>query len=339
MMATGEGTSQDSGSTTEDSSAVESSLETSQTGEYTTVDPGYDSVEPVEDELAALVAENKKTKPSDSAAAEDDDASDTEGGDTDGVVEEDAETQPGVQADAADDISDELLDRAIALGWELDDIRGVSDAKAFEKEIVRAERLQQRLQARKASEKDAGTEADEPTEPDWDRMIQDGHDPDIIALQKTNWQRATEAQARVRQLEQAERQRAAQAVSDRFDDALNGLGEEYSSLIGKGKRDELMKSSPELVKNRQKVFNTMAILRNGYVQSGEPVPPESELIQQALQASFYRQTQEIARKAVKAKIKNAGSQALSRPRSGSEKELPGPERALAKEEAFWRSHS
>lgn len=316
-------------------SDVSSASQTPSSG-YSVTDPGYELVDPIESDLEALRSENTKKKPSETSG----DASEPEAT-ADGGTEESKKKPTGDSADGFD-ISDELLDRAVAVGYELDDIREFKDAKAFEKELSRVERLQQRLQDRKAGKEPANEpepEPEESKEPDWDQLIQDGHDPDIIALQKSNWQRAAAAEATVRKLQQAEQQRAAAAQSDRFDDALNGLGEEYSSILGKGRREELIKSSPEAAANRQKVFTTMTILRNGYVQSGQPVPPESELIQQAVQASFYKQAQEIARNAIKKQIKNAGSQALSRPRSGGMKELPGPERALAKEREFWKAHS
>lgn len=327
MAVETEGSSQ---AASESASTTES--ETTNSG-YSVTDPGYESMEPVEDELAALKAENTK-KPSATA----DDASDPESDPEDGEAEETVE-KPADDDTAEFDVSDELLDRAVAVGYELDDIRDFKDAKAFEKELARVEKLQQRLQGRKADTTADPEPEPESKEPDWDQLIQDGHDPDIIALQKSSWQRAAAAEATVKQLQQAEQQRAITAQTERFDEVLNGMGEEYEPLLGKGRRAELMKSSPEAAENRQKVFTMMAMLKNGYEQSGQKVPSDSELIQQAFQASFFKQSQEIARNALKKQIKNAGSQALSRPRSGSAKELPGPERALVKEREFWKSHT
>lgn len=338
--------SESSSATSADSGSVADAApsETTSTG-YSVTDPGYETLEPVEDELSALIAENTKSKPSEkvatAAAAKTDDASDTDDGETEETVDGTKSEKPAGDVSADEEISDELLDRAIAVGYELEDIRDLKDAKAFEKEILRVERLQSRLQGKKAGTETAGKSEPEPEskEPDWDQLITDGHDPDMIALQKSNWQRAAAAEAKVRQLEQVEQQRAAQAVIDRFDDALNGLGKEYESLLGKGRAAELIKSSPEAAANRSKVFETMTILRNGYQQAGRPVPSEEKLIKQALHASFADQIEEFARKSIKQQIKNAGSQALSRPRSGSAKELSGPQRALVKEQEFWKAHS
>lgn len=315
---------------TQDSTPVK---ETKPSSAYSVTDPGYETMEPVEDELAALKAENTKSKPSETS----DDASDTES-ETDSDTEETAETPAEGSAESLEDISDELLDRAIAVGYDLEDIRDFKDAKSFEKELARVERLQQRLQSKKAGTEEPAPKTEpesEQKEPDWDQLIEDGHDPDIIALQKSSWQRAAAAEAEVRLLRQAEQLRMAEARSDRFDEALNGLGDEYEPILGKGVRKTLSKDA---VANRQKVFTKMDVLRRGYELSGEPVPSEPELIQEAVQASFYKQAQEIARNSIKKQIKNAGSQALSRPRSGSAKDLPGPERALRKEQEFWKQH-
>jgi hypothetical protein len=330
--------------TASDAATTETTAES--TSDYGVTDPGYETIEPVDDELAALRAENTKEKPSGEESSGDasSEVSDDAGGDdTDESTEEAEETSTGegdAATDSADDeISDELLDRAIAVGFELDDVKDLTDAKAFERAVVRVEKLQSRMQGKKQDEQPAAETAEtESAEPDWDQMIEDGHDPDIIALQRTNWQRAAAAEAEVKQLKEAERVRAAQAHIAQFDSALNNMTD-YVSLFGKGSAEELAKSQPDAFRNREKAYAMMAILRRGYEASGEQVPPDSELIKSAVQAAFHEKTQKIARNSIKNQIKNAGSQALSRPRSGGEKPLSGQAKALAIEEAFWKKHS
>lgn len=308
-------------------------------GEYDSVDPGYDDFNPADDDLESLIAENKKN-PSDEEsgdASETDSDPESEEGEAEETAETSAGDDDGADAQAAesiDDISDELLDRAIAVGYELDDIRDFKDAASFERELTRVERFMSRSQGKQSTDETVKeTETPESKEPDWDQMIEDGHDPDIIALQKTTWQRATAAEAEVRRLQDAERVRAATVESDRFDDALNALGDEYAGIFGKGRRGEL--SGTETA-NRQKVYTTMAILKNGYAQAGQPIPPDSDLIQSAVHATFHKQAQEFARKEIKNKLKKSGSQALSRPQSGGTKVLSGAERAYQKEQEMWK---
>lgn len=311
-------------------------------GLYSSVDPGYENDAPADDDdLEALIAENKKQpsgeEPGDASDPESDPESDEE--ETEELAETPADDD-GAEAHAADsieDISDELLDRAIAVGYELDDIRGFKDAASFERELTRVERFVARSQGKQSADQTASeTDPPESKEPDWDKMIEDGHDPDIIALQKTTWQRATAAEAEVRRLQDIERMRAATVESDRFDDALNSLGDEYEGIFGKGRRGEL--SGTETA-NRQKVYTTMAILKDGYQRTGQPVPKESELIQQAIHATFHKQAQEFARNEIKSKLKKSGKQALSRPRSGGAKALSGADLAYQKEQEFWKAHS
>jgi len=308
------------------------------TSEYSAVDPGYDSSPSSEiDDLSALKAENETKKtPSETS---DDASEDTESVET----EEETETQSTVES-AENIISDELLDRATELGYTLGEIKGFTSEKSLEKEVARVEKLQQRLQARQSSKespaKDDQTPAEEvEVEPDWAEMIELGHDPDVVGLQEKMWQRATRAEAMVKQVFQADRDRAWAAHCERFDDSINKLGEEFKSLLGNGRRGDLMKTSPEAVANRDQVFQKMEVLMNGYQSGGKPMPSEDELIQEAVQASFWKQTKTFARKELTSDIKKAGSQALSRPRSSGTKALTGQASATAKEKEFWKSHS
>ena len=303
---------------------------------YSVTDPGYeaDGQESSENDLEQLITENKtKNNPSDTS----DDASEA-----DGETEETAETPTKVESAKSNEISDELLDRAAELGYTLDEIKSFRSGKSLEKEITRVETLQKRMQQRQSGKQSAqespATETSEvEPEPNWEELIEVGHDPDVIAMQKQMWQRATKAEAMVKQIVQAEQDRAWSAQSQRFDDSLNNLGEEYRAILGTGTRGNLAKSSPEAAANRDLVFEKMQILKNGYMQAGKPMPTENDLIQEAVQASFYKQAQTIARKALTSEIKKSGSQALSRPRSAGNKSLAGSDLAMAKERAFWKS--
>ena len=320
---------------TSESPAAESSA--SSGSGYSVTDPGYDSgtPEPIENELEALAAENvKEETPPDTPDVSDDASGDTE--------EETQETESPVDSADEDSFSDGLLDRAAELGYTLEEIKSFRSEKSLEKEVARSERLQQRLQERQAAKepaKEPEPAEDAEPEPNWEELLEAGHDPDVIAMQQKMWQRATKAEALVKQVLQADQDRAWSAQCERFDDTLNKLGEEYKSILGEGRRGELLKSSPEAAANRDKVFEKMAILKSGYEQAGKAVPPEAELINEAVQASFWKQSQTFARKALKSEIKKAGSQALSRPRSAGTKSLSGESLAMKKEQEFWREHS
>lgn len=315
----------DGGSSAESSDSGSSGAPESSSG-YSVVDPGYDSggTEST-DELSDLINENTPSEKSGDAG------SNTE------------ETTEKSSDESADSFSDELLDRATDLGYTLNDIRNFRSESELAKEVKLAERLHQRLSERqgrqKGGEQPAQYEAppQEP-EPNWAEMIEAGHDPDVIGLQQQMWQRATRAEAMVQQVFQIDEQRAWAAQCERFDESLNKL-EEYREIVGSGRRGELLKNSPDLAANRDKVFEKMLVLRNGYQQSGREMPSEAELINEAVQASFWKQTKTIARKELTGQIKKAGSQALSRPHSAGSKGLTGQALAIAKEQAFWKDHS
>lgn len=314
---------------------VSESTDSAPSSDYSLTDPGYNSDEASIGEIVNELEEFKSSKaqrvdeanPSETL----DDASDAES-----ETEETVET-PAV-SDAADSegISDELLDRAFELGYTVDELKSFSDAKSLETEVTRVEKIQKRLAERQGTKPKEETPVPEPDpEPNWDELIEQGHDPDIVALNKKTWQRAQAAEAQARQVIQAEQNRAFEAQCIRFDETLNKL-EGFEAILGKGTRGELAK---ELAQNRQKVFTKMQGLRQIYELAGEKVPPEAELIQEAVHASFFKHAQQTARSQIKGEIKKAGSQALSRPRSMGSKPLAGPDRALAAEAEFWKKHS
>lgn len=298
------------------------------TGDYSITDPGYDAgnLESPVDELAELIAENTTKKPPETSG----DASGTEE-----TTEETVTTPPDDEtADSNIEISDELLDRALELGYTIDQMKEFSSADALEKEVTRVESLQKRVKERQAAK--VTPPEDEDPEPNWDELVEQGHDPDVIALQKRTWQKSKQTEALARQVIQAEQARAFEAQCNRFDDVLSGM-DEFKTILGTGRRDELVKASPEQAKNRQTVFTKMNLLKQGYETAGLEVPPEEELIQEAVHASFYKHSQKTARQKLMSDIKKTGSQTLSRPNSGGAKPLSGQALAEQKELEFWKS--
>ncbi len=309
---------------------------------YAVTDPGMSSATIADDVLENLRNENRKRKPSETSS---DDASEPEGRTptrrTEGKAEKPSEDSESTESD--DDFSDELLDRAAALGYELDDLRSFKSSDALEKELKRVENIQKRLQARKPAEPDKAKDEDpddtddDDVEPDWDEMIREGYSEEVVKQNKRNWKLGSEAKElrkQVEKLQQAEKLRMVEEHTNRFDDALNELPDEYEEFLGKGRWAELKKTNPDSVKNREQVFTQVQILRNGYKASGMDVPPEKKLIEQAVKALFADQVNTNARKQVRNELKKTGSQGLSRPRSGTDRDIPGDQRAREKEAAF-----
>lgn len=309
-------------------SADTTTVESTDSGSgYSVTDPGYEAG----DDFQESTSEENTETPSETS----DDAS----GET--TAEETVETPT---AETADDetISDELLDKAFELGYTIDDLKKFNDVKSLEKEITLTAKLKERWErheARKTPAADPELEipaATDEAEPNWDELVELGHDPDIVALNKSNWQRAQRAEALARQLIKSEQQREFEAHCKRFDDTLNNIGDEFKDVFGTGEQGELITKSPEQAQNRQAVFTKMNMLRHGYLTAGQKVPPEAELIQEAVHATFYKHAQSTARRKLTNDIRNAGSQALSRPNSGGSKPLSGPSLALQLEQQFWK---
>lgn len=324
------------------STAAAPAAESSSTSEYSVTDPGYDAGnvgEEGDDVLADLKAENTPNK---GTPAYDESAD--AGGDT----EETAETPAGESAESEDDFSDGLLDRAVALGYTVADIKSFRSEKSLAKEIERVERLQQRVASRQAPAPEPTPEVVSETiaEPDWQALLDEGHDPQMIAFQQQSWersvaaeQRAMQAEQGLQQLVQVEQRRTFDAQVQRFDSTLSSLGEEYETLFGKGSMAEVKQATPELAQKRVEVFHKFQQLKNAYLMNKQPLPPENELIEEAVHARFWKQTKSLARKELTNDIRKAGSQALSRPRSTGRQALTGASAAADKEANFWKKHS
>lgn len=317
-------------------------IESTSTSEYSSVDPGYiDDAATGEsvDELAALKTENASDK-----TPADDESADA-GGDTEGSSE--AKAKPtGESAESEDDFSDGLLDRAVALGYTVADIKSFRSEKSLAKEIERVERLQQRVASRQAPAPVPEVQPEAIAEPDWQALIDEGHDPQMVAFQQQSWKRAEAAEQRamqaeqgIQQLVQAEQQRAFDQQVQRFDSTIANLGDEYETLFGKGTMADVKQESPELAQKRVDVFHKFQQLKNAYLINKQTLPPEKELIEEAVHARFWKQTKSLARKELTNDIKKAGSQALSRPRSTGRQPLTGPDAAAEKEAQFWKSHA
>ncbi len=309
-----------------------SAVETNSGSEYSVTDPGY--------------YDDSETETTETPSETLDDASGEE------AAEETVET-PAVES-ADFEVSDELLDKAFELGYTEEDLKKFDDVKALEKDVNRTAKLRERWVKHQAgkvpppetAETTETVNADELQEPNWEELIEQGHDPDIIAVQKRNWEgmksvleRSKRAEELANQVIKTEQRRAFEAQCNRFDETLDNIGDEFATIFGKGKHAELLETSPEQAANRQKVFSKMNMLRHGYLTAGERVPPEAELIQEAVHASFFKHTQQTARAKLKNDIKKAGYQALSRPNSGGAKALSGPSLALQLEQEFWKSKS
>lgn len=246
----------------------------------------------------------------------------------------------GANVDAAE-IDDELIDRALDAGFTAEELRQMQSSAALRQAVSLAERLAAREKERKSAggdSKSSPAKDTEISEPNWQQMLDDGHDPQIVKVQQTVWQQANAARSMAQQIAAAEADRAFQAQCQRFDSELSAMTD-LTSVLGTGTLSELTASNPAQAANRQRVFTQMEVLRRGYEVTGRQVPSESQLIRAAAASAFPDQIQKNARQQVKQSIRNANSQALPRSGSGSKRPLTGPDAARQKEAEFWKTRS
>lgn len=127
-----------------------------------------------------------------------------------------------------------------------------------------------------------------------------------------------------------------------FDDALSGLPDEYSGILGKGTYRSLKKSSPEF-RARQQVIGKMQELAEGAARMGRQLPLLPELCAQAVQALYAGKARENqntkARQELNGKLKNRASQIIGRPTQRSHDELPyGDAKAMKAVREYLREH-
>lgn len=104
---------------------------------------------------------------------------------------------------------------------------------------------------------------------------------------------------------------------DEFDQFIDGLGDEWADVLGKGPRFGLSPDS-DVTKNRVKVLTHARQLRDLY---GGKLP-RKQLFKRALAAEFMDKTKQLARKDVSNKLNSRSKQRTQRPTSRQPSALP-----------------
>jgi hypothetical protein len=110
---------------------------------------------------------------------------------------------------------------------------------------------------------------------------------------------------------ETEQQRLAQ-YTERFDSLVNGLGDEYAELLGKGPTNSLPQGSKEQIR-RLRIDRRIGSLRAEYVRYGEPVPPDAQLFNEAKDGVLAGDLQQIARKELASKVVKRKAQIVAPP--------------------------
>lgn len=322
---------------------------TSSGGDYSQVDPGDDRTleSPAPAEKSADETSESETldEPGDEAQEPD--------------AEQSAdESEPAEKA--AEDIGDDLLDRVATLGLDYSDIKQFRKASTLSAYLDQVEKLQTRLAARQQKPETPAPETEK--KPDFKakinsvkeriaKMHADGAPDDEIEVHRENLdlletfaenqrlqeERITELLKHTTTQQEAAAKRQYEETVASFEKSINGLGDEYKTLFGKGSVKDL---KPAELANRQKVWKTMDKLARLYDMDGEPTPEIDQLLNEAVALKFNKYNQQIARAKLKDDFKKAGSQTITRARpSGGEQQLTGEAAAIAKSAEFFAKNA
>ena len=194
------------------------------------------------------------------------------------------------------------------------------EAATIEKDILAAE---QKDVAEKKAEDDKKAEAEKKSEED--KPFDCGLDPEeydeaVIKQFNAQGQAAQDAAEALKsentKLTDTINQQSVQRHTDWFDRKINGLGEDFKEVLGKGDIEDIEPAS-EQFENRRKIANRMALVTKTYQSLGKTAPARNKNFEMAV--SYLHK--DIANKSkneadTKEKLKARASQAIG---SGSKK--------------------
>ncbi|MFW6033479.1 MAG: hypothetical protein ACOCTI_08930, partial [Phycisphaeraceae bacterium] len=236
-------------------------------------------------------------------------------------------------AGAGDDGFDEaLLSRASEAGLSEEEARGYGSPEALKHGLSVLEKL-----AGKAADLSREQETGEDEDAFDIELDEELIDPDVVKTfqgMKSHFEGVVgKLQGRIGELEEQLGEQVMASRLDRVDRTLDGMGEEYAELFGRGPRAGLGEAE---IANRQQVLETIDTLRSGYAQQGKTIPSDAELVKRAVQSEFGDKLQEITRKQLAQRTERRRRQALSRGSSREGKALSPEEQAIRFAENFAR---
>ncbi len=224
------------------------------------------------------------------------------------------------------EFSDELLTRAVEAGLTDKDVREFGSSRALKHHLDFVERFKKVEAEKKPKEKEAATEDEEFPE----LSEAEDYDPKLVKGWNKLTKTAKELREKVAGFEAREKARSereastmhAQMLND-FDEAVDGLGDEYAELLGKGE----IKEGTKPFENRAKLFGEMHIIAKSFRESGKPVPGEKELLKRAVANLFSDETETIARKKLSSKLETRKGAILPRPTQRNSVDKAEPDKA------------
>jgi len=164
------------------------------------------------------------------------------------------------------------------------------------------------------------------TPPDQPAKVELGLDPELFdpgvieALETSVGKIQQQFAERVRALEAQLAQRDAAAFTQRFDQRLQTLGDEWEEVLGKEPITALSQQDPKFA-NRSRVIETMRLLAQDAANRGKVVT-EDELFQRALRIEFADTLETRARDSVRAEVRKRQKMKTVRPTQRQPEKVP-----------------
>ena len=208
---------------------------------------------------------------------------------------------------AAPSLPSALIERAVRVGFSLDDARAFANENALTSVCDKLEAKAVVEEAEKDDPLDALANLDtDEYEPEVVKMF--GALTEEIRAQRekiTALQTGQEQSARSRQEE------SAREVVQWFDSQIEKLGDDYAEALGKGAHSSLVAGSQQLAK-REAIAERTSILMAGYQATGRQMPSRDEIFAQAAQSVLAEEAAGIRDKKVQKKLGKRAGQHIAR---------------------------
>jgi|DEB0MinimDraft_4_1074332.scaffolds.fasta_scaffold00439_11 hypothetical protein len=276
--------------------------------------------------------------------------------------EADGADDSGEAAESADEFEESLLNRAAAVGYNFNDVKQFGSNASLKIAVERSEALarsileQQQRQA--ANPAQSGQQQSRPSEYEQfhaaqkekiEQLAAEGYGDEAVAVMHQQNDMALRQAQIIESLQQQSRntqteasiaaQQAAEVQFERsMDGYLESLGDEYSSLFGKGASATMSQGTQEFA-NRARVFQVASGLKELAQQKGWDVPSDSRAFEMAVNAEFGSRVKELARKEIKSKLRKSSQSVTSRPSQSAGRALTGEERAAERVTTFFKANA
>jgi hypothetical protein len=232
-------------------------------------------------------------------------------------------------------ISAELVQRAIRLGFDQDELSGFKSDATLSRVLDAMESRASGNQSTQDGNTDAGKQDDDT----FKLELGDDYTDDFKdKMQKMNEFYASKLKSVRDELSTARQElnriQGMEYVRE-FDASIKSLGDDWQDVFGKGSGQKLDPKGSQY-KNRVKLDEEMSIIALGRKQMGKPPLNKAELFQRALQSAFSDKIKSIETAKMQKALKDRSRRSASRPTNRQTKPMTADEELLAIQTEFDR---